>query len=214
MNEAMLVVRSEYSVYPYSSIIEVMPRVLFHSVQSQCQQHYKYQGALNGLSVFHLKATLINSPVNDHLLLTDIKVKCGPESEPKALERLRNCAEKCPNPLKSWSSILWPRNSKNSTKAGLSSMFPNSSSSDVCQEGNKVRRSVWKSDDWQKWLTKCTYLAKLLVNNSEFEVVADYMLIKGDNEPWCLWTKSFQLVSQCWWREERKQQRGLMQTFG
>lgn len=35
------------------------------------------------------------------------------------------------NPLKSWSSILWPRNSRNSTKAGLSSMLPNSSSSDV-----------------------------------------------------------------------------------
>lgn len=34
-------------------------------------------------------------------------------------------------PLKSWSSIFWPKNSKNSTNAGLSSLFPNSSSSTV-----------------------------------------------------------------------------------
>lgn len=31
-----------------------------------------------------------------------------------------------------------------------------------------------------------THLAKLLINDSKLEVVADHVLIKGDNEPWCL----------------------------
>ena len=31
-----------------------------------------------------------------------------------------------------------------------------------------------------------THLAKLLINDSKLEVVADHVLVKGDNEPWCL----------------------------
>lgn len=37
-------------------------------------------------------------------------------------------------PLKSWSSMLSPRILRNSLKAGVSSLFPNSSSSDVWEE--------------------------------------------------------------------------------
>lgn len=32
----------------------------------------------------------------------------------------------------------------------------------------------------------CTHLAKLLINDSKLKVVADHVLIKGDNEPRCL----------------------------
>lgn len=48
------------------------------------------------------------------------------------------------HPLKLCSSIFSPRNSRNSTKAGLSSLFPNSSSSKVCsQEKKKKQTSCW-----------------------------------------------------------------------
>lgn len=40
----------------------------------------------------------------------------------------------CSYPLKSWSSMLSPRILRNSLKAGVSSLFPNNSSSDVWEE--------------------------------------------------------------------------------
>lgn len=39
-----------------------------------------------------------------------------------------------------------------------------------------------KAEDQQLVSVQHTHLAKLLINNTELEVVADHMLIKGDNE--------------------------------
>lgn len=65
-------------------------------------------------------------------------------------------------------------------------MFPNSSSSDVCVEetkdiigGDSVTFKRIRSGQ----PVQHTHLAELLINNPELEVVADHVLVKGDDEP-------------------------------
>lgn len=42
----------------------------------------------------------------------------------------------------------------------------------------------------------CSHLPKLLINDSKLKVVADYVLIKGDNKPRCLMIKEQEGSSQ------------------
>lgn len=55
------------------------------------------------------------------------------------------------HPLKLCSSIFSPRNSRNSTKAGLSSLFPNSSSSEVCNQDKKTDLVLDENQPCSTW---------------------------------------------------------------
>lgn len=48
---------------------------------------------------------------------------------------------------------MWPRNSRNSTKAGLSSMLPNNSSSDVCGGRNRRKRGNERTTEFKARVT-------------------------------------------------------------
>ena len=145
--------------------------------------------------------TRIYSKETSCLLLADITLSAIMRTNPKVLKGSAggNQNVKCPNPLKSWSSILWPRNSKNSTKAGLSSMFPNSSSSDVCKRESAFPWGVtyeYKEEIGTLLSMRRTHLAELLINNSKLEVVVDHVLIKGDDEPGRLRTRRREVWGQ------------------
>lgn len=47
---------------------------------------------------------------------------------------------------------------------------------------------------------KGTHLAKLLIDNAELEVVTDHMLVKCDNEPWCLRADRMRTFHSSSWR--------------
>lgn len=81
--------------------------------------------------------------------------------------------------------MLSPRILRNSLKAGVSSLFPNNSSSDVWEDEEQKEyrdRIVCKISDGESGLhtemiNKLVHLSKLLVDDSKFEDVVDLMFI-------------------------------------
>lgn len=89
------------------------------------------------------------------------------------------------HPLKSCSSILSPKTLRNSAKAGVSSLLPNSSSSDVwCEE--TITMGNWKNSVKVYKMKKTTqddsHLTKLLIDDSKLESVVHFVLIKTDDQ--------------------------------
>lgn len=86
----------------------------------------------------------------------------------------------CPYPLKSCSSMLSPKTLRNSLKAGVSSLFPNNSSSDVWQEMTFTKRGK-KSQSRHKFRSankkKTAHLSKLLIDNPKLERVVHLVFI-------------------------------------
>ena len=90
--------------------------------------------------------------------------RTGAPSLPKGTGRILIClSQPRAHPLKSCNLTFWPRNSRNSTKAGLSSLVLKSSSSEVWQGGRHTEgrghqagvpspthtQEGWKGDLWQ-----------------------------------------------------------------
>lgn len=76
--------------------------------------------------------------------------------------------------------MLSPNTLRNSANAGVSSLFPNNSSSDVWRRKKNYETFPIINLNASEYNVCLTHLAKLLIDDPELEGVIDFMLVKAD----------------------------------
>lgn len=104
------------------------------SRQILCRSAHESRPALHG-NCKHIEPLLtVHSPSHhcSSMTITSVAGLTSCKAQQTSCHVMYGSVQTTPYPLKLCNSIFSPRNSRNSTKAGLSSLLPNSSSSDVC----------------------------------------------------------------------------------